>query len=172
MPPKNTPSIYPYLAASFIEASEKWSTIEAIRFITQEELKGLKYEHKRSQEIKRRVHDSEARETQIFSLLNKLDRAWGSLIYTLDTETKHHMRPLMADLLMIYEYRMGKSEATQLKGLLMSHENEPYDFILEYEMDEAKKRFFIKRMNLVKHPDPDKEWEENKEVSRPGTRLG
>ncbi len=65
MPPKQTPSLYPYLAAALIETSTIGGTVDAIRFITQEELKNLKNSHQKKLEISKIVDESKKREAQI-----------------------------------------------------------------------------------------------------------
>jgi hypothetical protein len=81
------------------------------------------------------------------------------------------MQPLVQDFLYLYERRMGKDEAERLKKLFTSKVDEAYDFILEYEIDEDTKRFYIKRLSLVKHLAPDQESEETEDDSTEITRL-
>lgn len=161
MPLNNTPSIYPYLAASFIEVSKGWGTIEAIRFIAQESLKELKNSHKKALELQKMVIECERREAHIFSLLRNLDVPSGNLTYTLDRATKEIMHPLFEDFSYLYEHRMGKSEAAKLRNIFSSNSDEPYDFVLEYEMDDEHMRYRIKGIRLISHEihlDTD-EWE-------------
>lgn len=151
MPLNNTPSIYPYLAASFIEVSKGWGTIEAIRFIAQESLRELKNSHKKALELQKIIAECEKRETHVFSLLRNLDIPSGNLTYTLDRATKKIMYPLLEDFSYLYEHRMGKNEAEKLRKIFSSNSDEPYDFVLEYEMDDEHMRYRIKSIRLVSH---------------------
>ncbi len=66
------------------------------------------------------------------------------------------MRPIIDDLLFLYEHRMGKEKAQILRQILSSEQDEPYEFILEYERHPIRKTLIIKSF-LLRKTDDEKE---------------
>jgi hypothetical protein len=71
----NNHSIYPYLVAEFIEAKKDGGTVDAIKFMTHENLKELKDTHQRKIVEEKTTSEAESREKHIFAVLTDIEHS-------------------------------------------------------------------------------------------------
>lgn len=142
------PSIYPYLVAEFIENNTDGGTIEAIKFITREELKELKNAHTRKQELEKIVAEVQKNEMHIFSILPELTSAEWIFEIDLSQETKKILSPIIGDIFSIYSYRNWVGAAKNFQNLLMNNQNEIPKLIIHYKKNKDGNGYFIKKIFL------------------------
>lgn len=128
----SSPSLYPYLVAEMIEADPNGSTLEAIAFMTREDLKQLKNKYlqrKRESSILTQARESEKR---IFAGLTPLERKEGVFKIELLQSSKNHIRGIMNDILFLFEHRLGKDYADELREIFDRDEDDLSIITLEY----------------------------------------
>ncbi len=112
----SSPSIYPYLIAEMIEADPSGSTIEAIAFMTREDLKDLKntyLQRKRESTILTQARESEKR---IFAHLRPFERKEGVFKIPLSQSGKNYIEKIKEDILFIFGHRLGRDYAEKLRA--------------------------------------------------------
>ena len=142
------PSIYPYLVAEFIENDANGWTIEAIKFITREELKELKSSHTRKQELEKIVAEARKNELHIFSFLPDLNHPEWVLEINLSQETQKLISPIIRDIISIYTLRNWIEAAEKFQNLLLGQQNEIPKLIIHYKKNKDGNGYFIKKIFL------------------------
>lgn len=132
----SSPSLYPYLVAEMIEADPHGSTLEAIAFMTGEDLKQLKntyLQRKRESAILTQARESEKR---IFAGLTPPERREGIYKIELLQSTKNHIRGIMNDILFLFEHRLGRYYSEELRTAFDITGDDPRMIIIEYVTDD------------------------------------